>query len=71
MTVEASLTYVDVPTQRVAADNAVEDAYRDVGQSDVPLAFIEALELQSAHGFLFQHHSRFAADVHSFLEEAD
>jgi pimeloyl-ACP methyl ester carboxylesterase len=25
----------------------------------------------SAHGFLFQHHSRFAADVHSFLEEAD
>jgi pimeloyl-ACP methyl ester carboxylesterase len=25
----------------------------------------------SAHGFLFQHHSRFAADVHAFLEEAD
>jgi pimeloyl-ACP methyl ester carboxylesterase len=25
----------------------------------------------SAHGFLFQHHSRFAADVHEFLEEAD
>jgi pimeloyl-ACP methyl ester carboxylesterase len=25
----------------------------------------------SAHGFLFQHHSQFAADVHSFLEEAD
>src|SRR6266446_9023658 len=24
----------------------------------------------SAHGFLFQHHSRFAADVHAFLEEA-
>jgi pimeloyl-ACP methyl ester carboxylesterase len=24
----------------------------------------------SAHGFLFQHHSRFAADVHDFLEEA-
>ena len=24
----------------------------------------------SAHGFLFQHHSQFAADVHSFLEEA-
>jgi pimeloyl-ACP methyl ester carboxylesterase len=23
----------------------------------------------SAHGFLFQHHSRFAADVHTFLEE--
>jgi pimeloyl-ACP methyl ester carboxylesterase len=25
----------------------------------------------SAHGFLFQHHSRFAADVHVFLEEDD
>jgi pimeloyl-ACP methyl ester carboxylesterase len=25
----------------------------------------------SAHGFLFQHHGRFAADVHTFLEEAD
>jgi pimeloyl-ACP methyl ester carboxylesterase len=25
----------------------------------------------SAHGFLFQHHTRFAADVDAFLEEAD
>ena len=25
----------------------------------------------SAHGFLFQHHGRFAADVHAFLQEAD
>jgi pimeloyl-ACP methyl ester carboxylesterase len=25
----------------------------------------------SAHGFLFQHHARFAADVHAFLAEAD
>ena len=25
----------------------------------------------SAHGFLFQHHSQFAVDVHNFLEEAD
>jgi pimeloyl-ACP methyl ester carboxylesterase len=25
----------------------------------------------SAHGFLFQHHSRFAADVHAFLEAKD
>jgi pimeloyl-ACP methyl ester carboxylesterase len=25
----------------------------------------------SAHGFLFQHHGRFAADVHAFLDEAD
>ena len=25
----------------------------------------------SAHGFLFQHHGQFAADVHAFLEEVD
>jgi pimeloyl-ACP methyl ester carboxylesterase len=25
----------------------------------------------SAHGFLFQHHGEFAADVHAFLEETD
>jgi pimeloyl-ACP methyl ester carboxylesterase len=25
----------------------------------------------SAHGFLFQHHAQFAADVHAFLEDAD
>ncbi len=25
----------------------------------------------SAHGFLFQHHDRFAADVDAFLEEVD
>ena len=25
----------------------------------------------AAHGFLFQHHSQFAADVHAFLEEAE
>jgi pimeloyl-ACP methyl ester carboxylesterase len=25
----------------------------------------------SAHGFLFQHHAEFAADVHAFLEEGD
>ena len=27
--------------------------------------------LDSAHGFLFQHHSQFAADVHAFLQEAE
>ena len=25
----------------------------------------------SAHGFLFQHHSRFAADVNTFLDQND
>jgi hypothetical protein len=24
-----------------------------------------------AHGFLFQHHTRFGADVHAFLEAAE
>lgn len=30
-----------------------------------------AIYPDSAHGFLFQHHERFAADVHDFLEEND
>jgi pimeloyl-ACP methyl ester carboxylesterase len=30
-----------------------------------------AIYPDSAHGFLFQHHGRFAADVHAFLEEAE
>jgi hypothetical protein len=25
----------------------------------------------SAHGFVFRHHSRFSADVHAFLQEAN
>ena len=29
-----------------------------------------AIYSDSAHGFLFQHHSKFAADVHAFLDEA-
>jgi hypothetical protein len=41
MTVEAPLTYVDVLAQRVAADNAVEYAYRDLVQSDVPLVLLQ------------------------------
>src|SRR5438105_2124214 len=41
MTVEASLTYVDVLAQRVAADNAVEYAYRDLGQSELPLVLLQ------------------------------
>ncbi len=27
------------------------------------------IDPDSAHGFLFQHHSQFAADVHAFLVE--
>ena len=41
MTVESSLTYVDVAAQRVEADNAVEYAYRDVGESAIPLVLLQ------------------------------
>jgi pimeloyl-ACP methyl ester carboxylesterase len=41
MTVEASFTYVDVQAQRVAADNAIEYAYRDLGASDAPLVLLQ------------------------------
>jgi pimeloyl-ACP methyl ester carboxylesterase len=41
MTVEASLSYADVPAQRVAAGNAIEYAYRDLGYSDVPLVLLQ------------------------------
>jgi pimeloyl-ACP methyl ester carboxylesterase len=41
MTVEASLSYADLPAQRLAADNAIEYAYRDLGQSEVPLVLLQ------------------------------
>jgi pimeloyl-ACP methyl ester carboxylesterase len=41
MTVESSLTYVDVAAQRVEADNAVEYAYRDLGESAIPLVLLQ------------------------------
>ncbi len=41
MTVEATLTYTDVPAQRVAADDGVQYAYREQGQSDVPLVLLQ------------------------------
>jgi len=34
-------TYVDASTQRVAAANAIEYAYRDVGEHDVPLVLLQ------------------------------
>jgi pimeloyl-ACP methyl ester carboxylesterase len=39
--VETSLTYVDVAAQRVAAENGIEYAYRDLGASDVPLVLLQ------------------------------
>jgi pimeloyl-ACP methyl ester carboxylesterase len=41
MTVESSLTYVDFAAQRVEADNAVEYAYRDLGESAIPLVLLQ------------------------------
>jgi pimeloyl-ACP methyl ester carboxylesterase len=39
--VEASPPYVDVPAQRVAAENGIEYAYRDLAASDVPLVLLQ------------------------------
>jgi pimeloyl-ACP methyl ester carboxylesterase len=36
-----SAEYADVPTQRVAAGNAIEYAYRELGSSDVPLVLLQ------------------------------
>jgi len=33
--------YVDAPTERVAAGNGIEYAYRDLGQSDIPLVLLQ------------------------------
>jgi pimeloyl-ACP methyl ester carboxylesterase len=41
MTLEATLTYADLPAQRVAAENAIEYAYRDLGHSEVPLVLLQ------------------------------
>ena len=41
MTVEAALTYTDLPAQRVAAGNTIEYAYRDLGDSEVPLVLLQ------------------------------
>jgi pimeloyl-ACP methyl ester carboxylesterase len=40
-TTETPVTYTDASTQRVAADNGIEYAYRDVGHSDVPLVLLQ------------------------------
>src|SRR6267154_2477183 len=35
------MTYTEASTQRVAAENGIEYAYRGVGQSDVPLVLLQ------------------------------
>ena len=41
MAVTKTPAYVDAPTARVAAANAIEYAYRDLGSSDVPLVLLQ------------------------------
>ena len=77
--------YAGLPDNVVKAANGVSYAYRDTGgQGEVPLVLLQHFLLagllpqarvkiypDAAHGFLFQHHAEFAADVHAFLEEGD
>ena len=41
MSVTATASYTDVSTQRVTAGNAIEYAYRDLGEGDVPLVLLQ------------------------------
>jgi hypothetical protein len=38
---ETRITYADASTRRVTADNGIEDAYRDFGETDVPLVLLQ------------------------------
>jgi pimeloyl-ACP methyl ester carboxylesterase len=41
MSTDTAVGYAEVPTQRVAAGNAIEYAYRDLGASHVPLVLLQ------------------------------
>jgi pimeloyl-ACP methyl ester carboxylesterase len=41
MKVEAAPTYAEIPSPRVAAENAIEYAYRDQGQGEIPLVLLQ------------------------------
>jgi pimeloyl-ACP methyl ester carboxylesterase len=41
MSATATRSYADVSTQRVTAENAIEYAYRDLGEGDVPLVLLQ------------------------------
>jgi hypothetical protein len=70
--------YADALIKRVTAENGIDYAYRDLGAGEVPLVLLQhfrgnarlKIYPDSAHGFLFQHHSQFAADVDGFLAAA-
>jgi pimeloyl-ACP methyl ester carboxylesterase len=38
---DTQMRYADAPTRRVMADNAIEYAYRDLGEGDVPLVLLQ------------------------------
>src|SRR5256885_12860179 len=38
---EIAPSYADAPTQRIAAGNGIEYAYRDLGEGDVPLVLLQ------------------------------
>src|SRR5439155_20914503 len=38
---ETATSYADAPTQRVAAGNGIEYAYRDLGEADAPLVLLQ------------------------------
>jgi pimeloyl-ACP methyl ester carboxylesterase len=61
---ETTVEYVVAPTKRMSADNT------HLLAGLLPDARLKIYP-DSAHGFLFQHHSQFAADLVAFLEEAD
>jgi hypothetical protein len=60
-----AVRYFEVPDKLVSAANGIDYAYREIGEGTVPL-----VQPGSAHGFLFQYHAGFGADLEAFLGEA-
>jgi hypothetical protein len=54
---QVTSTCIDAPNKVVPGANGVDYAYRELGEG------------AAAHGFLFQHHGEFAADVAAFLDD--
>ena len=71
--------YSGLPNKLVRAANGVDYAYRDSDPMILPhYSYLLAglipqarvkIYPDSAHGFLFQHHAEFAADVEAFLSQ--
>jgi hypothetical protein len=67
-TLDTLAGYADAPTQKIAA--MIRPVYSYLLAGLLPDARIKIYP-DSAHGFLFQHHRDFAADVNAFLGEAN